>query len=163
MKLTEFLERIPEPFAIELLEALPGPDRKDLLRQHNAKVKITAGNLKRAKRLAKECRLLVSALKKTDDTDAQRTFLQGWLARRAELIVGFLDHWEIPHQGGIVEDFGWVETLDPEVVKKSLEAVDEKFEKHAPLVYFAYLELPCTHAVLDVEALFKELAEPQSV
>ena len=53
MKMVEFLERLPESFAQEILTALPGPDRKDLLRSHGAKVKVTAGNLKRSVRAAK--------------------------------------------------------------------------------------------------------------
>lgn len=163
MKLLTFLERLPEPFAIELLEALPGPDRKDLVRRHGAKVKVGAGSLKRSVRMAKECKLLLASLKKSDDLDAQRTFLQGWLARRADMIVHFLEAWEVKHTNGIVEDFGWVEELTAEKVKESLEAVKEKVEDMepiAPLVYFAYLELPCTDEVLDVDALFAERGAP---
>ena len=50
MKLHDFLKRIPQSFALELLEALPGPDRRELLRAHNARVKAGPGNLKRASR-----------------------------------------------------------------------------------------------------------------
>ncbi|RMG08490.1 MAG: hypothetical protein D6731_21810 [Planctomycetota bacterium] len=160
MKMDTFLERVPEAFATEILAALPGPDRKDLVRRHGARVKIGAGTLKRAQRLAKECRLLLSALRKSDDVDAKRSFLQGWLARRAQMIVAFLDAWEVEHQGGIVEDFSWVESLDAEKVKRSLETVREQLpdlEPVAPLVYFAYLELPVTEEVLDVEALWRSL------
>lgn len=160
MKLKAFLERLPEPFAIEILEALPGPDRKDLVRRHGAKVKIGAGSLKRADRMAKECKHLLAALRRSEDLDAQRTYLQGWLARRAELIVTLLDAWEVKHTNGIVEDFGWVEELSADKVKASLEKVDPKFEKIAPLVYFAYLELPVTAEVLDVDALFADLGKP---
>ena len=67
--------------------------------------------LKRAARIQKETRLLLPALIKSGDPDEGRTYLQGWLARRAEMIVAFLDAWEIEHQGGIVEDFSWVEAL----------------------------------------------------
>ena len=155
MNMTQFLERLPDGFAVELLDALPGPDRKDLLRRHGAKVKITAGSLKRADRMRKEARLLLTTLRKSDDSDAQRTFLQGWLARRADMIVHFLDKWEVEHQNGIVEDFGWVEELPAEKVKESLEGLREDLEPHAPLVYFAYLELPATEEVLDLDALFK--------
>lgn len=154
MKMVEFLERLPESFAQEILTALPGPDRKDLLRSHGAKVKVTAGSLKRSVRAAKETRLLMAALKKTEDLDSQRTFLQGWLARRADMIVHFLDKWEIKHQGGIVEDFGWVEKLTPEQVTASMEELPEELEPIAPLVYFAYLQLPCSAEVLDLDALF---------
>ncbi len=163
MKLATFLERIPEPFALEILEALPGPDRKDLVRRHGAKVKVTAGNLKRSVRMAKECKALLAALRKSDDLDAQRTFLQGWLARRADMIVHFLTAWEVPNQGGIVEDFEWVNELTADKVKPSLAELPEKnaeLEPIAPLVYFAYLELPCTEEVLDVDKLFADLEAP---
>ena len=161
MKVKELLERLPSRFAIEILEALPAPDRRDLVRRHGAKVKVSAGNLKRATRMAKEAKLLIPALVRDEDADEARTFLQGWLARRAEMIVKFLDAWEVEHQGGIVEDFDWVEKLDAETVKRSMdEAFDaEKFEPIAPLVYFAYLEIPCTAEVLDVDALLKDVAE----
>jgi hypothetical protein len=158
MKMTAFLESVPEAFAIEILEALPGPDRKDLVRRNGAKVKMGAGTLKRSDRIAKETRLLLQALRKTDDLDAKRTFLQGWLARRAEMVVAFLDAWEVSHSNGIVEDFGWVEELPAERVKASIEAVREKctdLEPIAPLVYFAYLQLPVTEEVLDVAELWK--------
>src|SRR5258708_3110101 len=105
MKLKDFLKRLPEPFAVEILEALPAPDRRELLRQHGAKVAISAGSLKRSDRLVKETRLLLKALEASTEVDDARTFLQGWLARRAEMIIGFLDAWGIQHQGGIVEDF----------------------------------------------------------
>jgi hypothetical protein len=157
MKVKELLERLPAKFSVEILEALPAPDRRDLLRRHGAKVKVSAGNLKRAKRMANEAKLLIPALIRSDDPDEARTYLQGWLARRAEMIVAFLDAWEIEHQGGIVEDFAWVDELPADTVKKSLEdAFDaEKFEAIAPLIYFAYLEIPCTGEVLDVDALLK--------
>lgn len=156
MKIHTFLQRCPEPFAVEVLEALPAPDRRDLLHKFGCKVPISPGNLKRAGRVAKECKLLVAALLKDGDADAIRTFMQGWLARRAEMIVAFLDAWEVQHQGGIVEDFAWVEKLTAEKVKASLEKLPaDKFEPIAPLVYFAYLEVPVTEQVLDVEALFK--------
>lgn len=163
MKLKALLERLPERFAIEILESLPAPDRRDLLRRHGAKVKVSAGNLKRANRIAKETRLLVPALIRDEDLDEARTYLQGWLARRAEMIVHFLDAWEVEHQGGIVEDFSWVEKLTAEQVKPSLESLEpDKFEPIAPLIYFAYLEVPCTEEVLDVDALLKGLeAAPQ--
>lgn len=160
MKLSAFLERIPETFAIEILDALPGPDRKDLVRRHGAKVKIGTGTLRRADRMAKECRLLLGALRKSDDMDSKRTYLQGWLARRAEMIVAFLDAWEVQHQGGIVEDFDWVKDLTIEQVKASVEKIvgeNEDLEKVAPLVYFAYLEVEVTDQVLDVEAIWKSL------
>ena len=159
MKLGPFLKRLPEPFAIEILESLPAPDRRELLRKHGAKVPIAAGSLKRADRIQKETRLLVQALEKSDNLDAQRTFLQGWLARRAEMIVGFLDAWGVQHQGGIVEDFEWVAKLDAAKVKESLAKVGEKAEPVAALMYFAYLELPCTEEVLDVENLLKGVAQ----
>lgn len=161
MKLATFLERLPDPFAVEILEALPGPDRKDLVRRHGAKVKVSAGNLKRAVRMQKEARALLDKLRKSEDLDAQRTFLQGWLARRADMIVHLLDAWEVQHSSGIVEDFDWVNELEADKVKASLEKLDEKLKEDgrelepiAPLVYFAYLELPCTEQVLDVDALF---------
>lgn len=157
MKLKAFLERLPEPFAVEILEALPAPDRRELLRRHGAKVAVSAGSLKRANRISKEARLLVKSLLESTDPDETRTFLQGWLARRAEMVVHFLDAWKVKHQGGIVEDFGWVEKLDPATVKASIEALGGKHEPIAPLVYFAYLELPVTEQVLDVDALFKAL------
>jgi hypothetical protein len=160
MKLSAFLDRLPEAFAIEILEALPGPDRKSLLREHGAKVKIGAGTLKRSTRMAKECKLLLNALKKSDDADAKRTYLQGWLARRAEMIVSFLDAWEVGHSSGIVEDFDWVQELETEKVKESVAAIREKLtdlEPIAPLVYFAYLEVPCTDEALDVEELWKSV------
>jgi hypothetical protein len=159
MKLKEFLERLPEPFAIQMLEALPAPDRKDLLRRHNAKVKVSAGSLKRATRMAKECGLLMRALLRSDDGDAARTFLQGWLARRAEMIVKLLDAWEIEHQNGIVEDFSWVQKLEAEKVKESLKVLEELegLEPFAPLVYFAYLEMPCTAEVYDLDEQFKQI------
>jgi hypothetical protein len=47
MKMLDFLERIPPHFAQEILESLPAPDRKDLLRRHNAKAKLKAGSLNR--------------------------------------------------------------------------------------------------------------------
>lgn len=157
MKLATFLARIPETFAVELLEALPAPDRKELLRRHGAKVAIGAGSLKRADRVVTEARLLLAALRKSTDADEGRTFLQGWLARRAEMIVGLLDAWKVQHQGGIVEDFSWVEKLDAATVKASLEKLDPKLEPIAPLVYFAYLELPVAEQVVDAAALFKGL------
>jgi len=43
-------------------------------------------------------------------------------------------------------------------VKESLAKVGEKAEPIAPLVYFAYLELPVTAEVLDVENLIKGVA-----
>jgi hypothetical protein len=162
MKLKAFLQRVPEPFAVELLEALPAPDRRELLRRHGAKVALTAGSLKRASRIAKEARLLVQHLLRSEDPDETRTFLQGWIARRAEMVVHFLDAWKVKHQGGIVDDFGWVETLPAETVKASLEGLDPKLEPIAPLVYFAYLELPVTEQVLDVDALFKGLEQQQA-
>lgn len=160
MKMQQFLERLPEPFAIEILEALPGPDRKDLLRRNNAKVSLRAGNLKRSLRRAKETRLLLQALIKNGDLDLQRTFLQGWLARRADMIVYFLNTWEIEHSNGIVDSFDWVNEVEAEKVKESLpglKEMNENLEDIAPLVYFAYLELPCASEVLDVDALFKDL------
>ena len=158
MKMSDFLEEMPESFAIEVLSALPGPDRKDLLRKHNAKVKVSAGTLKRATRMAKECKRLVSALKKSDDLDAKRTFLQGWLARRAEMIVHFLGAWEVDNNNGIVENFDWVDTVELDTIKNSIEQLEIKeLEPIAPLVYFAYLELPCTAEVLDVPALWAGL------
>jgi hypothetical protein len=157
MKLKAFLDRLPEPFAVEILEALPAPDRREILRRHGAKVAVSAGSLKRADRIAKEARLLVKALKGTEDPDEIRTFLQGWLARRAEIVVHFLDAWKVKHQGGIVEDFSWVEKLDAATVKASIESLGAKHEPIAPLVYFVYLELPVTEQVLDVDALFKNL------
>jgi len=160
MKLQDFLGRLPEPFALEILQDLPGPDRKDLLRRHGARVKVGPGALKRAARLQKECRLLLAALQKAEDADEGRTFLQGWLARRAEMVVGFLDAWEVDHQNGIVEDFDWASELPADKVKESLEQVDaEKFEPIAPLVYFAYLELPVTEEVVDVDALLEGAKE----
>ncbi|MGE0709766.1 MAG: hypothetical protein AB7N76_21905 [Planctomycetota bacterium] len=161
MKLKQFLERLPDGFASEILQALPGPDRKDLLRQHGAKVSLRAGSLKRSVRQAKESRILLNALRKTDDLDAQRTYLQGWLARRADMIVHFLDAWEVEHTNGIVEHFDWVEQLTPDKVRESLPGLKEKNDKLedvAPLVYFAYLELPCTEEVLDVDALLQGAA-----
>src|SRR5205085_11794854 len=82
MKLKDFLKRLPEPFAVEILEALPAPDRRELLRHHGAKVAMGAGSLKRADRIHKEVRLLLAALATSDDVDTKRTYLQGWLARR---------------------------------------------------------------------------------
>lgn len=158
MKLKDFLKRLPEPFAVEILEALPAPDRRELLRHHGAKVPIGAGSLKRSDRLVKETRLLLKALEASTDVDDARTFLQGWLARRAEMIVGFLDAWGIQHQGGIVEDFDWVQKLEASKVKESLAKMGEKAEPVAPLVYFAYLELPVTEEVLDVPNLLKGVA-----
>ena len=158
MKLKDFLKKLPEPFAVEILEALPAPDRRELLRQHGAKVPIASGSLKRSDRLTKETRLLLKALENSAEADDARTFLQGWLARRAEMIVGFLDAWGIQHQGGIVEDFEWVQKLEAAKVKESLAKVGEKAEPVAPLVYFAYLELPVTAEVLDVENLLKGVA-----
>ncbi len=158
MKLKAFLSQIPESFSVELLEALPAPDRKELLRRHGAKVAMGAGSLKRASRVAAEAKLLLAALKKNDDADEGRTFLQGWLARRAEMIVALLDAWKVQHQGGIVEDFSWVEKLDAATVKASLEKLDPKLEPIAPLVYFAYLELPVAEQVVDVDAILKGLA-----
>jgi hypothetical protein len=160
LKLRELLKRLPEPFAVEILEALPAPDRRELLRRHGAKVAIAAGSLKRSDRLQKEARLIVQALQREGaDLDDGRTFLQGWLARRAEMIVGFLDAWGVQHQGGIVEDFDWVEKLEAAKVKESLAKVGEKAEPVAPLLYFAYLELPVTEQVLDVDGLLKGVAE----
>jgi hypothetical protein len=158
MKLKDFLKKLPEPFAVEILEALPAPDRRELLRHHGAKVPIAAGSLKRSDRLVKETRLLLKALEQSAEADDARTFLQGWLARRAEMIVGLLDAWGIQHQGGIVEDFEWVQKLEAAKVKESLAKVGEKAEPIAPLVYFAYLELPITGEVLDVENLLKGVA-----
>lgn len=155
MKLRDFITKLPEPFAIEILEALPAPDRRELLRNHGAKVAIGAGSLKRSDRVTKECRILLRELEKSENPDEARTFLQGWLARRAEMIVGFLDAWGVQHQGGIVEDFDWVDKLEAAKVKESLAKVGEKAEPVAPLVYFAYLELPVTEQVVDVSALLK--------
>ncbi len=160
MKMLDFLERIPPHFAQEILESLPAPDRKDLLRRHNAKAKLKAGSLNRAVRAKKEARNLISALKKSD-LDSQRTFLQGWLARRADMIVYFLNAWEIEHQNGIVESFDWVDELEVEKVKESLPGLtemNENLEPIAPLIYFAYLELPCTAEALDVDALIAGVA-----
>jgi hypothetical protein len=157
MKLRDFLKKLPEPFAVEILNALPAPDRRELLRQHDAKVPIGAGSLKRSDRLVKETRLLLRSLENSTEVDEGRTFLQGWLARRAEMIVALLDAWGVQHQGGIVEDFEWVQKLEPAKVKESLTKV-EKFEPVAPLVYFAYLELPVTEQVVDVDALLKTAA-----
>lgn len=159
MKMLDFLERIPAHFAEEILQALPAPDRKDLLRRHNAKAKLKAGSLNRAVRATKEAKNLVSALKKSD-LDSQRTFLQGWLARRADMIVYFLNAWEVDHQNGIVEDFEWINEMDPEKVRETLPGLTEmndQLEPIAPLVYFAYLEMPCTAEVVDVDALFAGL------
>ncbi len=160
MKLSDFLDRIPESFAIEILDALPGPDRKDLVKRHGAKVKIGAGTLRRADRMAKECKLLLNALRKSDDSDSKRTYLQGWLARRAEMIVSFLDAWEIQHTNGIVEDFDWVANVTAEQAKESLERItkeNEELEPIAPLVYFAYLELPVTAEIMDLDAAWKSV------
>jgi hypothetical protein len=157
MKLKAFLQRVPDTFAVEILEALPAPDRRELLRRHGAKVAVSAGSLKRATRLAKEAGLLVKALLRSEDPDEPRTFLQGWLARRAEMVVHFLDAWKVKHQGGIVDDFGWVQKLDVATVKQSLEGLDPKLEPVAPLVYFAYLELPVTEQALDVDAIITDL------
>ncbi|MEZ6188541.1 MAG: hypothetical protein R3F62_26510 [Planctomycetota bacterium] len=170
MKLDEFLKRIPQAFAVEMLEALPGPDRRELLRTHGARVKAGPGNLKRADRINKEAKLLRSALLKTDEPDEIRSFLQGWLARRADMVVLLLDAWGIEHQNGIVEDFEWVENLGADKVKESLKVLEptdedeailrerkEKLEPIAPLVYFAYLELPCSAEVLDLDAVFKSV------
>ena len=66
MKLRDFLKKLPEPFAVEILQALPAPDRRELLRQHDAKVPIGAGSLKRSDRLVKETRLLLRSLENTD-------------------------------------------------------------------------------------------------
>lgn len=161
MKLKDFLTRVPDEFGGEILSALPAPDRKDLLRRHDCKVTLRAGSLKRSVRQAKEAKLLLAALRRTDDTDAQRTFLQGWLARRADMIVYFLDTWEVEHNNGIVDHFDWVAELSAEKVKESLpglKEVNDALEDIAPLVYFAYLELPVSGEVLDVDAIFKELA-----
>ena len=158
MKLKDFLKKIPEPFAVEILEALPAPDRRELLRRHGAKVPIAAGNLKRSDRLLKETRLLLKALEASIIVDDARTFLQGWLARRAEMIVAFLDAWGVQHQGGIVEDFEWVQKLEVAKVKESLAKAGEKAEPIGPLVYFAYLELPVTEQALDVDNLLKGVA-----
>lgn len=162
MKLKAFLQRVPDTFAVEILEALPAPDRRELLRRHGAKVPVSAGSLKRATRLAKEAGLLVKSLLRSEDPDEPRTFLQGWLARRAEMVVHFLDAWKVKHQGGIVDDFGWVEKLDVATVKQSLEGLDPKLEPVAPLVYFAYLELPVAEQALDVDAIFKDLEGKQA-
>ena len=112
--------------------------------------------------MAEEARKLLAALRRSSDLDAQRTFLQGYLARRAEMIVRLLDAWEIEHQNGIVEDFAWVDDLPAEKVKESLEVLKEveELDPEAPLVYFAYLELPCTEEVLDVKALIEGANEP---
>lgn len=163
MKLKAFLERVPEHFAVELLEALPAPDRRELLRRHGAKVKIAAGSLKRAQRVTKEARLLMQALRASEDLDGPRTFLQGWLARRAEMIVTFLNDWEVQHQNGIVDDFEWVQKLEADKVKASLDKLDPKFESFAPLVYFAYLEVPVTEQVMDVDAQLKAIEERTQV
>jgi hypothetical protein len=163
MKMQAFLDQLPEAFAAEILQALPAPDRKDLLRTHGCKVTMSAGNLKRSVRQAKEARLILAALRKTDVLDAQRSYLQGWLARRADMVVYFLNAWEVDHTNGIVEHFDWVAELTPEKLKESLPGlaeVNDKLEEIAPLVYFAYLELPCTEEVLDVPALFAGVAEP---
>ncbi|MCA8922470.1 MAG: hypothetical protein KDD82_11715 [Planctomycetes bacterium] len=168
MKLHDFLQRIPQAFAIEMLEALPGPDRRELLRTHGARVKAGPGNLKRSARVSKEAKLLTSALLKSQEPDEIRSFLQGWLARRADMVVLLLDAWEIEHSNGIVEDFDWVPKLTPEKVKESLSVLKpsdddepilrerkEQLEPIAPLVYFAYLELPCSAEVLDLDAVLK--------
>ena len=42
MKMADFLERIPDAFALEVMEALPAPERKELVRRHGAKVKVRA-------------------------------------------------------------------------------------------------------------------------
>lgn len=172
MKLHDFLRRIPQSFALEMLEALPGPDRRELLRAHGARVKAGPGNLKRAARIAKEAKLLRGALLKSDEPDDVRSFLQGWLARRADMVVLLLDAWGIDHTNGIVEDFDWVETLSADAVKESLKVLEpseededllrerkEKLEPIAPLVYFAYLELPCSAEVLDLDAVFKSVED----
>lgn len=160
MNLADFLKKLPEAFSIEILEALPAPDRRELLRKHGAKVPIGAGALKRQDRISKETRLLLqSLLRPGADLDDRRTFLQGWLARRADMIVGFLDAWGVEHQGGIVEDFGWVAKLDAAKVKESLAKLGEKVEPIAALVYFAYLELPCVAEVLDADALLAGAAQ----
>ena len=159
MKMLDFLERIPSHFAEEILQALPAPDRKDLLRRHNAKAKLKAGSLSRSVRATKEAKNLVSALKKSD-LDSQRTFLQGWLARRADMIVYFLNAWEVDHQNGIVEDFDWINEIDPAKVRETIPGLTEmndQLEPIAPLVYFAYLEMPCTAEVVDIDALFAGL------
>jgi hypothetical protein len=155
VKLKDFITKLPEPFAIEILESLPAPDRRELLRRHGAKVAIGAGSLKRTDRVTKECRILLRELERSSDPDDARTSLQGWLARRAEMIVGFLDAWGVQHQGGIVEDFDWVAKLEAAKVKESMAKLAEKAEPVAPLVYFAYLELPVTEQVCDVTALLK--------
>jgi hypothetical protein len=162
VKLVDFLKKLPETFAVEVLEALPAPDRRELLRRHGAKVPISAGSLKRQDRILKETRLLLTSLGRSTDLDDQRTYLQGWLARRAEMIVGFLNAWGIEHQGGIVEDFEWVKKLEAAKVKESMAKVAEKMEPIAPLVYFAYLELPCTADVVDVDALLKGVEQGTS-
>ena len=51
------------------------------------------------------------------------------------------------------------EKLEAAKVKESIAKLADKSEPVGPLVYFAYLELPVTEQVLDVDALLKGVAE----
>jgi hypothetical protein len=157
MKLHNFLERMPANFVVECLEALPGVDRRRLLQSYKCRVKMGPATLKRQARLKAEGKKLHKVLLESDDVEDKRSIFQGWLARRAAMIIALLDAWEIEHQGGFVEDFEWVEKLDIEKVKRSLVTIKEEHEDatdKAIAVYFAYLEMPALEELFKLDEIF---------
>jgi hypothetical protein len=157
MKLHDFLEKMPATFVVECLEALPGVDRRRLLQSYNCRVKMGPTTLNRGARVQAEAKKLHKVLLDSDDVEDKRSIFQGWLARRAPMIIALLDAWEIEHKGGFVEDFDWVNELDIEKVKSSIEVVKKEHEEtddKAVAVYFAYLEMPKLEELFNLEELF---------
>lgn len=166
MKLEQFLSHVPQSFVLECLEALPGVDRRRLLQAHNCRVKMGPATLKRRDRMVAEAKKLYKAITESDDPEDKRSLFQGWLARRGEMIIAFLDAWEIEHKGGFVEDFDWVEKLELDKVKASIEQVKkdkpEVADDRAIAIYLAYLELPHLEELYPVASIFAEAEAPES-
>jgi len=160
MKLNALLARVPQEFVAETLQALPGPDRKRLLHTHGCRVKIGPATLQRKKRVASEAKKLRKVLLQLDDLEETRGLLQGWLARRGPMIIGFLDAWEVDHNGGFVEDFDWVNELAKDKVRASMDAIAEEHgelaTRQAMLIYFAYLELPFAEELIPFGEAFEQ-------
>jgi hypothetical protein len=158
MNVNDFLAKVPLSFVVECLDALPGVDRKRLLQAHNCRVKLSAGSLSKKARSESEAKKLYAALMRSEDSEDKRSIFQGWLARRAALIVGLLEAWEVTHQGGFVENFDWVAGLDKEKVTAAMAKVKEANPEVATdlafMIYFAYLELPILSEIFDVDQVF---------
>lgn len=157
MKLHQFLEKMPTDFIVECLAALPGVDRRKLLQTYKCRVKMGPSTLKRQARLLAEAKKLHRVLLESDDVEDKRSVFQGWLARRAPMIIALLDAWEVEHQGGFVEDFDWVANLDNEKVKETISKIKEEHEEATDkslAVYMAYLEMPGLEDMFNIDELF---------